>query len=327
MAEVENVSINRPFYASNMYRQFIPAEPGHKKPKTSANNLIRLLTGNLTNHLRLQIIVALLGGKAHIASLMASCKAFESDKKLTLWTAPATWTEQDHVETLLKVMAESDTRWKQWINTSEVTALTLRDVDDMWMTSVFARVVTKGKFPKLTSLTLQSSSVTTLTVLDEDSVWSELQSLNLGRCSNITDACVSEVARGCPNLQSLDLTYCRNITDASVSEVARRCSKLQTLNLGNNLRRCRNITDASVSEVARRCSNLQTLILLNCSRITDASVLEVARRCSNLQTLNLGGCRNITDASVLEVARRCSNLQTLNLAYCRNITDLPACWK
>jgi len=117
-------------------------------------------------------------------------------------------------------------------------------------------------------------------------------------------------------LRTLNLWCCFNITDASVLEVARRCSNLQTLNLC----RCSNITDASVLEVARRCSNLQTLNLWGCSNITDASVLEVARGCSNLQTLNLSGCRNITDTSVLEVARRCSN-QTFYLIGCSNITS------
>ena len=143
-----------------MYRQFIPAEPGgpsHKKTKINdANNLIRLLTGNLTNHVRLQIIVTLLGGEADfrdIASLMASCKAFESDKELTLWHAPTTWSFSDHgFQTLLKAMANSP-RWKQWIDTSEVTALSLSD--DEWMPAVFTTVVTKTKFPALRSLTLQ----------------------------------------------------------------------------------------------------------------------------------------------------------------------------
>ena len=35
----------------------------------------------------------------------------------------------------------------------------------------------------------------------------------------ITDASVMEVARGCSNLQTLNLNCCSNITDASVLEV------------------------------------------------------------------------------------------------------------
>ena len=41
---------------------------------------------------------------------------------------------------------------------------------------------------------------------------SNLQTLYLGYCWNITDASVMEVARGCPNLKSLNLNGCRNIT-------------------------------------------------------------------------------------------------------------------
>ena len=70
--------------------------------------------------------------------------------------------------------------------------------------------------------------------------FSELQSLKLSYCDNITDASVLEVARRCSNLQSLDLECCYDITDASVLEVARRCSNLQTL----SLEWCDNITSA-----------------------------------------------------------------------------------
>jgi len=183
-----------------------------------------------------------------------------------------------------------ESRWLQWVDTSEVEELFLPEsVTDEEMFRMFGG----GRF-------------------------SELQTLNLSGCSNITDPSVMEVARRCSNLQTLNLEWCTNITDASVMEVARRCSNLQTLNLTC----CSNITDASVMEVARRCSNLQTLTLYGCSNITDTSVMEVARRCSNLQSLNLGGYGSrITDASVMEVARGCSNLQTLNLQFCRNITD------
>ena len=221
----------------------------------------------------------------------------------------------------LAMMGTSNSRWLEWLNTSEVKELKLpRSVTEEKMLIMFC-----GKR------------------------FSELKTLNLYGCQNITDASLSKVARGCSNLQSLNLFDCSNITDASVSEVARRCSNLQSLTLNG----CWNITDTSLSGVARGCSNLQALNLLNCSNITDASLLEVARRCSNLQSLDLRHCRkitdaqsvgsskrmfkppltlprmvqqlqsccNITDASVSEVGRGCSNLHSLNLIGCRNITD------
>ena len=189
------------------------------------------------------------------------------------------------------IVRTPNSRWLEWLDTSEVEVLMLPES----MTDEEMLIMFSGER------------------------FSELRTLNLHRCDNITDASVLEVARRCSNLQTLDLGSWQgnnNITDASVLEVARRCSNLQTLNLWG----CSNITDASVLEVARRCSNLQTLNLAGCRNITDASVSEVARRCSNLQTLNLLSCSNITDASVLEVARRCLNLQKFHLSGFWNIT-------
>ena len=114
-----------------------------------------------------------------------------------------------------------------------------------------------------------------------------------------------------PNLNFLCINCCIIITDAGLTEVARGCSSLQTLNLDCC---CSNITDASLMVVARRCSNLQTLNLYNCSNITDASLLEVATQgCSNLQSLYLGGCRNITAAC--RNALQQSNSKTTNLKF------------
>ena len=133
VAELENVSIKRPFYASNMYRQFIPAEPPkrkqqgteepggtkHKNPRPPAN------TSTLTQLPveMLQIITTFLGGDLlrslqESRNMMMTCKALAEQKDL--WTAPATWTD------LPKVVENSPKYWKDWINTSQVTALTLR---------------------------------------------------------------------------------------------------------------------------------------------------------------------------------------------------------
>ena len=186
------------------------------------------------------------------------------------------------------IVRTPNSRWLEWLDTSEVEVLMLPES----MTDEEMLIMFSGER------------------------FSELRTLHLWGCDNITDAGLTEVGRGCPNLQTLNLRGCRNITDTSVMKVARRCSNLQTLILAQ----CSIITDASLLEVARRCSNLQILNLNSCSNITDASVLEVARRCSNLQSLNLYGCRNITDASVLEVARRCLNLQKFHLSGFWNIT-------
>ena len=113
---------------------------------------------------------------------------------------------------MYRAMVGLNSRWLEWFDTSGVEVLSLGEsVTDEEMSVMFG-----GKR------------------------FSELQTLNLSRCGDITDASVLEVARQCANLQKLYLAFSRKITDASVLEVARRCSNLQSL----DLRWCDNITAA-----------------------------------------------------------------------------------
>ena len=117
-----------------------------------------------------------------------------------------------------------NSRWMEWLDTSGVEELIL------------------------------PSSVTDeeMLIMFSGERFSELRTLNLCGCSNITDTSVLEVARRCSNLQSLNLAY---------------CSSQMTFTFPTPIS---NITDASMLEVARRCSNLQTLYLDDCSNITSA---------------------------------------------------------
>ena len=153
----------------------------------------------------------------------------------------------------------AESRWKMRIDTSVVETLVLgvEDYDDRDKTSVvtdaWLRFLGEKKFPKLNSLCLSRINITDAGLSEAARGWSNLQTLNLFYCSNITDASMLEVARRCSNLQTLDLYDCRNITDASVMEVARRCSNLQTLNLYG----CRNITSACKNTLRQSLPNLQ----------------------------------------------------------------------
>ena len=45
----------------------------------------------------------------------------------------------------------------------------------------------------------------------------QLQSINLTRCTNVTDAGVSALGRGCGQLQRINLSGCYEVTDVGVS--------------------------------------------------------------------------------------------------------------
>ncbi|KAG2307205.1 hypothetical protein Bca52824_026953, partial [Brassica carinata] len=69
---------------------------------------------------------------------------------------------------------------------------------------------------------------------------SQMQSLNLGWCENISDDGVMSLAYGCPDLRTLDLYE-------SVVAMANRCVHLRSLGLYY----CRNITDRAMYSLAQ----------------------------------------------------------------------------
>ena len=140
-----------------------------------------------------------------------------------------------------------------------------------------------------------------------------LQSLNLSRCRQVTDAGLVSVAQ-LNFLHTLNLSGCHKITDAGMGSVAQLTS-LHTLNLS----RCDQITDAGMRSVAHLTS-LQSLDLSWCNRITDAGLASVAQLTS-LHTLNLWNCDRITDAGMLSIAQLTS-LHNLDITCLDGITDI-----
>ena len=199
---------------------------------------------------------------------------------------------------LKRIAGVSNSRWLEWLDTSGVQELILPEsVTDEEMLILFG----DGRF-------------------------SELATLNLMGCVNITDASVLEVGRCCSKLQSLNLFQCNRITDAGLAALS-LCLKLGLV--------CDMDGDDDGSKLYRamvRLSNSRFLQWLDTSgvqelilpeSVTDEEMLILFGdgRFSELRTLNLYECERITDASVSAVARRCSNLQSLNLGWNENITD------
>ena len=92
-----------------------------------------------------------------------------------------------------------------------------------------------------------------------------LNSLNLSKCPNITNAGLKHIAT-LQNLTSLNLVGCRLITDAGLTHIA-TLKNLTSLNLGW----CKRITDAGLTHIAT-LKNLTSLYLAWCRQITDAGI-------------------------------------------------------
>lgn len=140
---------------------------------------------------------------------------------------------------------------------------------------------------------------------------SQLQSLNLGWCDEVSDKGVTSLAYGCPNLRALDLCGCVRITDESVVALANGCPHLRSLDLYY----CQNITDRAMYSLAesqvknkqemwesvksRGEEGLMNLNISQCTALTPPAVQAVCdsfpalHTCPGRHSLIISGCLNL----------------------------------
>ena len=71
----------------------------------------------------------------------------------------------------------------------------------------------------------------------------------------MTDVSASSV--GCGQVHSIDLTRCSNVTDEGTSALGARCGQLQSI----DLKRCSNVTDAGMSALSAGVVSCRASIL------------------------------------------------------------------
>lgn len=178
-----------------------------------------------------------------------------------------------------------------------------------------------------------------------------LESLNLSGCYNVTDVAISQAfAIELPNLRVLDLSLCKQISDTSLGRIAQYVKNLEVLELGGcslvtntgllliawglkklkklNLRSCWHISDQGIGhlaglskETAEGNLQLEYLGLQDCQRLSDESLKHIAQGLTNLKTINLSFCISVTDSG-LKFLSKMPKLEELNLRACDNISDI-----
>ena len=144
-----------------------------------------------------------------------------------------------------------------------------------------------------------------------------LTSVNFSQCGYISDIGISAIAQSCPHLTSINLCFCMNVSDIGVLAIAQGCPDLTLLDLN----RCLNVSDTGVLAVAHRCPNL-TSIDLNCSGVSDVGVSAIAKGCPYLSSIALSFCQKISDIGVSAIAQGCPDLIVINLNCCNCISDI-----
>ncbi|CAK7351955.1 unnamed protein product [Dovyalis caffra] len=145
---------------------------------------------------------------------------------------------------------------------------------------------------------------------------SNLSSLKVGICLNITNDGLKHIGSGCSKLKELDLYRSLGITDVGIAAVTVGCPKLEIINIAYNDK----VTDASLKSLSR-CSRLKVLEIRGCPHVSSKGLSAIAIGCRKLMVLDIKKCFNINDSAMLPLAQFSQNLKQINLSYC-SVTDV-----
>jgi IQ calmodulin-binding motif/Leucine Rich repeat len=143
-----------------------------------------------------------------------------------------------------------------------------------------------------------------------------LRSLNLARCSKVTNLGLRTLSQSCAaTITSLDLSHCAALNSEGLAWIGGTigfgggCSKLQSINLSN----CTAVEDRGLISLAQGCKQLRFISLACCSAVRDRGVIKLIQSSSHLAVINLSECSNLSNAVVTALGSNCSKLISLNM--------------
>ncbi|CAA7047000.1 unnamed protein product [Microthlaspi erraticum] len=159
---------------------------------------------------------------------------------------------------------------------------------------------------------------------------SDLRSLKLVMCNEITDDGFSEVVSNFPLLEELELSYCP-LSEESLKAVGKSCPNLKTLKLNcAGYRVPRNESDDEALAISATMPRLRHLQIFG-NRLTDVGLNAILEKCPCLEHLDLRQCFNVNLVGDLEklclekikVVRR-PNDSTRDYPYDATVNDLDS---
>lgn len=123
----------------------------------------------------------------------------------------------------------------------------------------------------------------------------------LGKCSNITNEGIIQLAHNIPKLRRVYLAGCRAITDEAIIQLIQRCNQMEVLSLPG----C-SVTDVSVVAAAKHLHQTLTVAQFSfCPDVSPMAICRLAHQCQRLEILQLVQCRRILDSFVREYSQPC----------------------
>eukprot|EP00455_Lapot_gusevi_P004074 TRINITY_DN11676_c0_g1_i3.p1 TRINITY_DN11676_c0_g1~~TRINITY_DN11676_c0_g1_i3.p1 ORF type:complete len:563 (-),score=53.97 TRINITY_DN11676_c0_g1_i3:29-1717(-) len=191
------------------------------------------------------------------------------------------------------------------------------------------RVLSLRQCPQLTSAgvaylayftSLVDLDLGNLDLIDDDAITiflrqagSNLRSLNLYYCRNLSDVSLKAIGSFCPNLTKLNVTNFNKATHIGLEALVQGCPRLVQLVLSQ----CRSISAEGFKHLAR-LTHLERVALILC-QVTDEVIQAISTGCPSLAYLDLSWCRSVTDESLKALASGvCAlSLREINFSYCQ----------
>ncbi|CAO3633729.1 unnamed protein product [Cunninghamella blakesleeana] len=127
-------------------------------------------------------------------------------------------------------------------------------------------------------------------------VGKHIMSIDLSDVTKISDKAIIAIANHCPRLQGLNLSMCKDdhekcsgVTDAGITTLAKKCRQLRRIKLNN----CDKLTESSALALARYCPRL---LEIDCP-VTDDALIEIFTRLKELREFRLQQCEFISDVA------------------------------
>jgi len=112
--------------------------------------------------------------------------------------------------------------------------------------------------------------------------------LNLGHC-NISDTGIASVCTNCTEIRSLVLTGCWELTDSCVINSLTNLHHLQHIDLGG----CSGITDENIVLLSNRCP-LRSITLMN-HGVSCSAIKGILKGAKDLEELDLESCEGVNE--------------------------------
>ena len=166
------------------------------------------------------------------------------------------------------------------------------------------------KCPLLSHIQCSDSFGTQINSLSFNTVKNNLLFINLNSLQFLTDDCLLNIGKNCPNLTSFNISQCESVTHLGISSLVEGCHKLNHFQMN----RMENINDSCLISVGKNCPELTSIIVTvgnGLHGMTKIGMKAIAVGCVKLKSILILCLLADPDECLTEFAKNCKSLKSV----------------